>query len=236
MRILSDLLLGAAVYTFGQLKAGNSQFAAELGSRTAGVVYFRLTHDNDFLPLLPQRPTYVHVGVHLFLSHGHIMQGAEDSAQLARRVFRKTSSKRVLKRKWQGTHDHFVKAYVTFLREHYRINEPILTLLPKDVPLLRFHDMERTKRLRDELKALGDESLVMERLRQMSLIELIDLRSVTLTAKQRKRENRALGARWLRVNLWDFLQHCEQQRSEEINNMLRLRSSASTSRVGEQQQ
>jgi hypothetical protein len=48
-----------------------------------------------------------------------------------------------------------------------------------------------------------------------------------------KRENRALGARWLRVNLWDFMQHCEQQRSEEINNM--LAHSASTSRVGEQQ-
>jgi hypothetical protein len=224
-------LFGAAVYTFGQLKVGNSQFAEELRARTVGVEFFRLSHDNDFLPFLPQRPTYVHFGVHLFLSHGHIVQGAEDSAKLARKVLRKTSAKRMMKRKWQGTHDHFVKAYVTFLREHYRINEPILTMLPKDVPLLRFHDMERAKQLRDELKAVGDISLVMERLRQLTLVELIDLRSVTLTTKQRKRENRELGARWLRVNLWDFLRHCEQQRTEEINNMLR---SASTPRAGGQ--
>jgi hypothetical protein len=214
------------VYTFGQPKVGNREFTSELRARAAGVAFFRLTHDNDFVPFLPRRPSYVHCGTLLFLSHGHIVQGAEYSARFARHVFRKTSSKRMMKRKRQGMHDHFVKSYVAFLREHYRINEAILTSLPKDVPLLHFHDLERAKQLREKLENLGDFGLVMERLQQLTLSELIDLRSVTLTVKQRKRENRVLGGRWLRANLWDLLQYCEQQQIEKINNMLNSTSAS----------
>ncbi|ELR20977.1 uncharacterized protein ACA1_279590 [Acanthamoeba castellanii str. Neff] len=211
------------VYTFGQPKVGNREFTSELRARAAGVAFFRLTHDNDFIPFLPRRPSYVHCGTLLFLSHGHIVQGAEYSARFARHVFRKTSSKRnarplreVLRRLLEGALSD---------------KRAILTSLPKDVPLLHFHDLERAKQLREKLENLGDFGLVMERLQQLTLSELIDLRSVTLTVKQRKRENRVLGGRWLRANLWDLLQYCEQQQTEKINNML---SSASASGAGGQ--
>jgi hypothetical protein len=74
----------------------------------AGAVFFRLTHDNDFVPFLPRRPVFVHCGARLFLSHGHIIRG-EEYSQFARHLFRKTSSKRMMKRKQQGMQDHIVR-------------------------------------------------------------------------------------------------------------------------------
>jgi triacylglycerol lipase len=214
------------VYTFGQPKVGNRQFGSELRARTAArVAFFRLTNDNDFVPFLPRRPAFVHCGTRLFLSHGHIVQG-EEFSQFVRHLFRMTSSKRMMKRKQQGMHDHIVRSYLAFLREHYRLNEFILLSSGKDAPLLHFHDLERAKQLRDELKNLGDFDEVMKRLKQMTLCELIELRSVTLTVKQRKRENRLLGSRWIRDNLWELLQYSEREQIQKIN---RIRDSSSAS-------
>ncbi len=175
--------VGSGVYTFGQPKVGNEQFAYELRVHSAGTVFFRLTNNNDLVPFVPRR-LYVHCGTRLFLSEaGHIVQG-DEAARPAREFWRENNHGRMFKRKRQGFRDHLVKSYVAFVREHYRINEAILmSPLRKDMPLLRFHDMERAKRWRDEMRNLGNLDLVIERLKTLTLSDLIDIQAVILTAK-----------------------------------------------------
>jgi len=209
----ADISFIKGVYTFGQPKVGNLHLVEELNSRMGDIVFFRLTHSNDFIPLLPRQPSYVHCGTRIYLSHGHVIQGGD----LARQFCRETSSQRMIKRNRQGMHDHVVRSYISFLRQLYELNGLLLASPScKDVPLLRFHDIEQAKRIRDELRSLENSELVAQRLSRMSFLELCDMREVTITLKQRRKLNNKRCYRWIRLELWQMLNDTEDERLEKI--------------------
>lgn len=214
----------AGVYTFGQPKVGNEEFAYQLRAHAAGTAFYRVTHGNDIVPLVPRR-LYTHCGTRIFLSSaadGHIVQG-DEAARPAREFWRENeSSGRVFTRRSKGFKDHFIKAYVAALRKHYRFNEAILmSPLRKNMPLLRFHDVEKTRLSCDEMRKLLTFDSVINGLKNMTIADVIDTKALTMTAKQRKKAAKTVGRRWLRGEVHEKLRENEVKQIETVYKTLK---------------
>jgi len=101
-----------ALYTFGQLRVGDSLFAKTLTARARelGTGIYRVVNSDDFVPKLPPKPIYAHVGVNddedslriSLASDGRVVEGAIAAGPSGQSC--------------GGLSDHRIRSYVDKLR------------------------------------------------------------------------------------------------------------------------
>jgi hypothetical protein len=81
--------------------------------------------------------------------------------------------------------------------------------------------MERAKLSCEEMRKLVSYDSVIEGLKHMTVSDLMDTKSLAMTAKQRKKEAQTLGRKWLREQLWEKLKDNEDQQICKMYKLLK---------------